>query len=97
LQARFGDAFLKLQQSTSVMPFAAVFDGRQSLSWSEFLRPSQLGIAIAIGVFLVGSSLHINRRDSFPSLASWGAFELSCLHSENSASLGCLRLPILPG
>ena len=51
LQARFGDAFLKLQQSTSVMPFAAVFDGRQSLSWSEFLRPSQLGIAIAIGVF----------------------------------------------
>jgi len=26
-------------------------DGRQQLVWQEFLRPAQLGIAIAIGVF----------------------------------------------
>ena len=51
LQARFGDDFLKLKQSTSVLPFAAVLDGRQTLIWSEFLRPAQLGIAIAVGVF----------------------------------------------
>lgn len=51
LQARFGDDFAKLKQSTSVLPFAAVLDGRQTLSWKEMLRPAQLGIAIAIGVF----------------------------------------------
>ncbi len=51
LQARFGDSFLELRRSTSVLPFLAVFDGRQKLQWKEFLRPSQLGICIAIGVF----------------------------------------------
>ena len=51
LKARFGDDFVKLKQSTSVLPFAAVLDGRQTLIWSEFLRPAQLGIAIAVGVF----------------------------------------------
>jgi uncharacterized membrane protein len=34
-----------------VIPLRAVFDGRQTLVWGEFLRPAQLGIAIAIGVF----------------------------------------------
>jgi uncharacterized membrane protein len=28
-----------------------VLDGRQQLVWGEFLRPAQLGIAIAIGLF----------------------------------------------
>ena len=51
LQARFGDAFTELRNSTSVVPFQAVLDGRQSLVWAEFLRPAQLGIAIAVGVF----------------------------------------------
>ena len=51
LKARFGDDFVKLKQSTSVLPFAAVLDGRQTLIWSELLRPAQLGIAIAVGVF----------------------------------------------
>merc|ERR1712097_109079 len=51
LQARFGDDFVNLKQSTSVLPFAAVLDGRQTLIWSELLRPAQLGIAIAVGVF----------------------------------------------
>jgi uncharacterized membrane protein len=32
-------------------PFRAVLDGRQQLVLSEFLRPAQLGIAIAVGVF----------------------------------------------
>ena len=51
LANRFGPAFEELRASTSVLPFAAVLDGRQTLVLSEFLRPAQLGIAIAIGVF----------------------------------------------
>ena len=51
LKERFGAAFDDLKAKTSVLPFRAVFDGRQQLDWSEFLRPAQLGILIAIGVF----------------------------------------------
>ena len=51
LRARFGEAFEELRASTSVVPFLAVLDGRQSLIWQEFLRPAQLGIAVAVGVF----------------------------------------------
>ena len=51
LKARFGEAFDELKASTSIVPFAAVLDGRQQLQWQEFVRPAQLGIAIAVGVF----------------------------------------------
>ena len=51
LRHRFGDAFEALRTSTSVVPFVAVLQGRQQLVLAEFLRPAQLGIAIAIGVF----------------------------------------------
>ena len=51
LASRFGPAFEELRASTSVIPFRAVLDGRQQLVLNEFLRPAQLGIAIAIGVF----------------------------------------------
>lgn len=51
LATRFGPAFEELRASTSVLPFRAVLDGRQQLVAGEFLRPAQLGIAIAIGVF----------------------------------------------
>jgi uncharacterized membrane protein len=50
LANRFGSAFEELKGSTSVLPFRAVLDGRQQLVLSEFLRPAQLGIAIAVGV-----------------------------------------------
>lgn len=50
LRNRFGEAFEELRANTSVIPFRAVLDGRQTLVGTEFLRPSQLGIAIAIGV-----------------------------------------------
>ncbi|MCT0211942.1 MULTISPECIES: NnrU family protein [unclassified Synechococcus] len=50
LARRFGASFEHLRQNTSVLPFQAVLDGRQSLVLSEFLRPSQLGIAVAIGI-----------------------------------------------
>ena len=51
LKQRFGDAFDKLRDETSVVPFAAVIEGRQQIIWTELLRPAQLGIAIAVGVF----------------------------------------------
>ena len=51
LRARFGDAFEELRSNTSVVPFLAVLDGRQTLVWQEFLRPAQLGIAVAVAVF----------------------------------------------
>lgn len=50
LRARFGEAFEELRANTSVVPFKAVLDGRQQLVLNEFLRPAQLGIAIAIGL-----------------------------------------------
>jgi uncharacterized membrane protein len=51
LANRFGEAFQELRASTSVIPFRAVIDGRQPLVLSEFLRPAQLGIAVAVGLF----------------------------------------------
>jgi uncharacterized membrane protein len=53
LAARFGDGFKELKATTSILPFQAVFAGKQQLVWSEFLRPAQLGIAIAIAVFWI--------------------------------------------
>ena len=51
LKERFGEVFDDLKATTSVLPFQAVIDGRQQLDWREFLRPAQVGIAIAVGVF----------------------------------------------
>jgi uncharacterized membrane protein len=44
LQTRYGDAFLKVKERTSVIPFLAIIDGRQSLKLEEFLRPAYLGV-----------------------------------------------------
>lgn len=50
LQKRFGPAFEELRSSTSILPFQAIWEGRQTLELREFLRPAQLGIAVAVGV-----------------------------------------------
>ncbi|MEB3304914.1 MAG: NnrU family protein [Cyanobacteriota bacterium] len=50
LRKRFGPAFEEWKASTSVLPFKAVADGRQQLELQEFIRPSQVGIAVAVGV-----------------------------------------------
>jgi uncharacterized membrane protein len=75
LASRFGDAFEELKASTSVLPFAAVLDGRQQLVLTEFLRPAQLGIAIAIGVFWwshrwIGAAATAFRRSALEGLLS---------------------------
>ncbi|MBD2777718.1 NnrU family protein [Iningainema tapete] len=45
---RYGEAFAQVRQRTSVIPFAAILDGRQSIKWQEFLRPAYLGVAIFV-------------------------------------------------
>ena len=75
LASRFGEAFEELKARTSVLPFAAVLDGRQQLVLAEFLRPAQVGIAIAIGVFWwshrwIGAAATAFRRSGLEGLLS---------------------------
>jgi uncharacterized membrane protein len=44
LLARYGEAFEKAKARTSVIPFLAILQGRQSLKLEEFVRPAYLGI-----------------------------------------------------
>ncbi len=44
LQQRYGEAFTAVKERTSVIPFLAILDGRQSLKVHEFLRPAYLGV-----------------------------------------------------
>jgi uncharacterized membrane protein len=44
LANRYGDAFLKVKERTSVIPFLAIIEGRQALKWQEFVRPAYLGV-----------------------------------------------------
>lgn len=43
--AKYGDAFTAVKARTSVIPFLAIFQGRQTLKPVEFLRPAYLGVA----------------------------------------------------
>ncbi len=45
LEKRYGQDFLTVKARTSVIPFLALLDGRQSLKWQEFLRPAYGGVA----------------------------------------------------
>ncbi|ERN41397.1 putative membrane protein [Rubidibacter lacunae KORDI 51-2] len=49
-QQRYGDAFAAAKARTSIIPFRAALDGRQSLHWQEFLRPAYLGVALFVGL-----------------------------------------------
>jgi uncharacterized membrane protein len=48
--SRYGEAFTAVKERTSVIPFRAVIQGKQSLKWQEFLRPSYAGVT----AFIVG-------------------------------------------
>ncbi len=48
LEFKFGEDFYKFRESTSVIPFLAIIEGRQVFKFREYLKPSQLGILIAI-------------------------------------------------
>jgi uncharacterized membrane protein len=45
LQARYGEAFQGVKVRTSIVPFWAIVQGRQTLVWQEFLRPAYVGVA----------------------------------------------------
>ncbi len=47
-QARYGKAFEAVKERTSVIPFLAVWQGRQQLKWQEFLRPAYVGVTIFV-------------------------------------------------
>ncbi|WP_107671092.1 NnrU family protein [Cyanothece sp. BG0011] len=44
LKKRYGDAFLKVKERTSIIPFLAILEGRQTLKGEEFLRPAYVGV-----------------------------------------------------
>jgi uncharacterized membrane protein len=48
MQTRYGDAFEVAKARTSVIPFLAILQGRQSLKWEEFVRPAYLGVTVFI-------------------------------------------------
>ncbi len=48
---RYGAAYEAVKARTSVLPFVAIAQGRQTLVWQEFLRPAYVGVALFIGLF----------------------------------------------
>jgi len=48
LLCRYGQAFESVKSRTSIIPFLAIFQGRQTLNLHEFLRPAYLGVGIFI-------------------------------------------------
>ncbi len=66
LSDRYGDAFAAVKARTTVIPFLAILQGRQTLVWSEFLRPAYLGVAVFVGAlwwahpFLMAATAKVN-------------------------------------
>jgi len=46
--SKYGDAFLQLQQRTSIIPFRALWQGKQTLRLEEFLKPAYGGVMVFI-------------------------------------------------
>jgi uncharacterized membrane protein len=44
LSARYGESFETLKSRTSIVPFLAILQGRQTFEWREFLRPAYVGV-----------------------------------------------------
>jgi uncharacterized membrane protein len=48
LMARYGEAFAQVKERTSIIPFLAILQGRQTINFAEFIRPAYLGVSIFI-------------------------------------------------
>jgi uncharacterized membrane protein len=48
LASRYGEAFASVKSRTSITPFLAIIQGRQTLKWEEFFRPAYLGVAVFV-------------------------------------------------
>jgi uncharacterized membrane protein len=51
LRSRYGESFETLKSQTSVIPFLAILQKRQTLELQEFLRPAYLGIVGFVLIF----------------------------------------------
>ncbi len=51
MQARYGESFEILKSRTSIIPFLAILEGRQTLNLQEFLRPAYLGVTAFVLLF----------------------------------------------
>lgn len=49
--SRYGKSFETLKSRTSIIPFLAIAQGRQTLQLKEFLRPAYIGVAIFVLIF----------------------------------------------
>ena len=54
LANKYGEAFEKVKARTSIIPFKAVIDGRQTLKWQEFMRPAYVGVTAFVMLFWWG-------------------------------------------
>ncbi|HEY9896391.1 MAG TPA: hypothetical protein V6D34_13455, partial [Candidatus Sericytochromatia bacterium] len=64
LLARYGAAFEAVKARTSVMPFQAIVQGKQTLKWQEFLRPAYVGVAGFVLLFWWAHPLLIRATNS---------------------------------
>lgn len=51
LEKRYGDAFLRVKERTSIVPFAAIVQGKQKFYWLEFLKPAYIGVIATVLIF----------------------------------------------
>jgi uncharacterized membrane protein len=51
LRLRYGESFETLKSQTSILPFLAILQGRQTFVWQELLRPAYLGVAAFVLLF----------------------------------------------
>lgn len=66
LRARYGEAFEKVRERTSIMPFLAILEKRQTFEWKEFLRPSYVGVSIFIGLLWWAHPILIDATSRIP-------------------------------
>jgi uncharacterized membrane protein len=66
LQLRYGNAFELVKERTSVTPFLAILQNRQTFEWKEFLRPSYLGVAAFIWLLSWAHPLLIDATSRVP-------------------------------
>ncbi|MBW4695027.1 MAG: hypothetical protein KME27_25025 [Lyngbya sp. HA4199-MV5] len=64
LLSRYGEAFEAVKARTSVVPFAAIVQGRQSFRWQEFIRPAYLGVVGFVLLFWWAHPLLIRATSS---------------------------------
>lgn len=66
LSYRYGTAFESVKARTSIMPFLAIIQGRQTLNLLEFLRPAYLGVAIFVYLLWQAHPLLISATSRVP-------------------------------